>query len=142
MLCPPEMMRPVFYAHSCPVCEAPYVPFDEVPCPRCGRREADRFDLVGHVVQAAEANLADHGAYRPTSFLVASLGDHLLLVTLRVLDRHRRQGGMDSFRPFAEEMLDEMDWGDQEYLRDHALELCLRVRARLGAPPGEGVERA
>ena len=125
----------VFYDHQCPKCDAHYIPYDEsVPCPQCGLIEEERIDYIGQVVDSMLFNKHE-GSYTPKAWWVGSLGDHILSILFLLFDSYEEEspGG---FGKFASSRLGQMDWGDQQYLRDHVLGIALRLHDRLNAEKG------
>jgi hypothetical protein len=126
------MTMHVVYTHECGGCGAFYIPYDkEVPCPRCGLVEDERFDYIPQAVASMRINKA-RGSYTPPVWWVGSLGDHLLLVLFGLFDRYEARAGGAGFEAFLDEDLGAVDWGDQGYLRDHVRGIALRVRDEMG----------
>jgi hypothetical protein len=120
----------VVYDHECEACGAIYVPYDDdVPCPKCGLVEEDRFDFIPEAVVSLRFNKF-HGSYRPPAWWVGSLGDHILNLLFGLLDTYEEEKP-DSFREFVASRLAKIDWGDQEYLQNHVLGIALRVHEEL-----------
>jgi len=123
----------VVYDHRCPQCSAFYIPFDQdVPCPNCGAVEAERFDYVPQAAASLRYNLETQGSYVPAAWWVGSLGDHLLHLLFSVFEQYRKQEAVD-FSEFASIYLSSLKWGDQPYLRQHVLDIALRVYDALDA---------
>ncbi len=123
----------VQYDHECLECGAAYIPYDsEVPCPRCGAVETERFDFISEALASLRFNKASFGQYTPIAWFVGSLGDHVLGTLFHLLDEHEEQSDGTPFASFAEERLDEADWADQPYMKDHVLGIAMRVGDSLG----------
>ena len=123
----------VVYSHACSGCEAFYIPYDtDVPCPRCGLVEAERFDYIPQAVASMEFNMRSYGRYTPGAWWVGSLGDHLLHLLFCVFDAYEAQRGQLPFEAYLDDDLNRMEWGDQQYLRDHLRGIALRIRDELG----------
>jgi len=119
------------YDHECQHCSAHYIPYDQVPCPRCGQMEQKRFDFVPQAAQSALFNLRSQGCYVPAAWWVSSFADHLLMLLFGMLERHREEPS----RPFevvAREAVERMEWGEQEYGKDHLYAMALRVYEEIG----------
>ncbi|WXG46619.1 MAG: hypothetical protein WED05_08190 [Candidatus Atabeyarchaeum deiterrae] len=56
------------YDHQCPKCEAYYIPYDDVPCPRCGLVEKERFDHITRATRSLLFNLDNYGSYVPPAW--------------------------------------------------------------------------
>ena len=124
------------YDHECRHCGAYCIPYDKVPCPRCGRMERKRFDFIPQAAQSALFNLRSQGCYVPAAWWVGSFADHLLLLLFRMLERHRE----DASRPFevvAREEVERMEWGEQEYGKEHLYAMALRVYEEIGRLKGK-----
>jgi len=118
----------IHYDHQCSKCEAHYVPFDDVePCPQCGEVEAERFDFIPQAAGSALSNTHGDGSYMPGAWFVGSLGDHLLHLLFAILEKHRTSDGSVPFDALARSFVDKMEWGDQEYMRDHLFRMSVRV---------------
>lgn len=120
----------VVYDHECEACGAFYIPYDDdVPCPKCSLVEANRYDFIPEAVDSLKFNKSQ-GSYRPPAWLVGSLGDHILNLLFGLLDTYEEEKP-DSFREFITSKLIQMDFGDQEYLRNHLLGIAMRVHEEL-----------
>jgi hypothetical protein len=128
-----DMTMHVVYTHECGTCKAYYIPYDsDVPCPRCGAVEQERFDYIPQAVTSMQVNKTSGGTYTPGAWWVGSLGDHILSVLFGLFDRYESQQGQMPFELFIENALEGMTWGDQDYLRPHFRGIALRVREGLG----------
>jgi hypothetical protein len=126
------MTMHVVYSHECPTCKAFYIPYDsDVPCPRCGAVEKERFDYIPQAVDSMRINKQMGGTYTPGAWWIGSLGDHILSVLFGLFDGYKAQEGQMAFEPFIENALERMKWGDQDYLRTHIQGIALRVREGL-----------
>lgn len=122
----------VVYTHQCGACQAYYIPYDtDVPCPRCGLVEEERFDYIPQAVASMRFNKSG-GTYTPGAWWVGSLGDHLLMLLFGLFDSYEAQQGQAAFESFLDNALQRMEWGDQEYMREHLQGIALRVREELG----------
>jgi hypothetical protein len=127
------MTMHVVYSHECGGCKAFYIPYDaEVPCPRCGIVELERFDYIPLAAASMRVNKDHGGSYTPGAWWVGSLGDHILSVLFGLFDSYEAQQGQVAFEPFLDDALQRMQWGEQEYLRGHVRGIAMRVRAELG----------
>ena len=128
----------VVYDHECGGCGAFYIPYDtDVPCPRCGVVEDERFDYIPRAVESVQFNKRSYGSYRPMAWWVGSLGDHILHVLFGILDAYEEKGAGQDFADFADSAVAEMDWGDQDYLKIHVRDIAIRIHGALGAPGAE-----
>lgn len=126
------MTMHVVYSHECGNCKAYYIPHDaDVPCPRCGQVEAERFDYIPQAAASMRFNKESGGSYTPGAWWVGSLGDHILRLLFGLFDAYEAQKEAP-FEQFLGQRLAEMEWGDQEYMRDHLRGIALRVRDELG----------
>jgi hypothetical protein len=124
----------VVYSHECETCKAYYIPYDtDVPCPRCGKVEIERFDYIPQAAASMRVNKSSSGTYTPGAWWVGSLGDHILMLLFGIFDAYeaQQQGGAP-FEQFLEQRLAQMQWGDQAYLGAHLRGIALRVRQELG----------
>jgi len=56
----------ISYEHKCNQCGTDYIPFDaDVPCPKCGLVESERYDFIGAAVRSTLYNLERYGSYQP-----------------------------------------------------------------------------
>lgn len=121
----------IYYSHECPKCGAPYIPYDrDVPCPRCGLVEKERYDYIPEAADSLAFNLANYGSYSPLVWAVLSFGDHVLWLLFGVFERYSRSN-WENFGPFAGRVLSKMKWGDQSYLEKHVLGIAVRVHEEL-----------
>ena len=126
------MTMHVVYSHQCANCKAYYIPYDaDVPCPRCGRVEAERFDYIPQAAASMRFNRESYGSYTPGAWWVGSLGDHILRLLFGLFDAHAAPPGQP-FEQFLDQRLAQMEWDDQEYMRDHLRGIALRVAGELG----------
>lgn len=122
----PTVTLHIKYNHQCPRCEAYYIPYDDdVPCPRCGLLEGERFDFIPQAVESMLFNKAE-GSYTPAAWWVGSLADHILRLLFPLFDAFDEEKPED-FRAFATEWFDQMEWGDQQYLKNHVLGIAVRI---------------
>ena len=127
------MTMHVVYSHECPSCKAYYIPHDtDVPCPRCGEVEEERFDYIPQAAMSMRVNKQSGGKYTPGAWWVGSLGDHILHLLFGIFDGYEAQKGETGFEQFLDQRLAQMQWGDQEYLGRHLRGIALRVRDELG----------
>ncbi len=127
----------IHYNHQCPKCEAYYIPYDlEVPCPRCGLIEQERFDFIPEAVESARFNLETQGSYVPGAWYKSSLADHILGLVFGLLESQRRTPKGGRFEDLARKALQDMNWGDQVYLRDHVYGIAVSVYEKLNINTG------
>jgi hypothetical protein len=123
------------YDHHCPECEAPYIPYDQdVKCPRCGLLEEDRFDYIPKAADSALHNL-HKGSYVPGAWWVGTYGDHVLRLVFIMLEQHRTDADGREFSAIARAFVENVDWGDQEYTREHVFAIACRVHEEIQARP-------
>jgi hypothetical protein len=126
------MTMHVVYSHECSGCQAYYIPYDaDVPCPRCGLVEEERFDYIPQAAQSMRYNRMDGGSYTPGAWWVGSLGDHILMLLFGMFDAYEAVRDEAPFEQFLDQRLAQMQFGDQEYLRAHLRGIALRVREAL-----------
>ena len=122
----------VVYSHECGRCDAYYIPYDtDVPCPRCGLVEAERFDYIPQAAGSMRVNRG-LGSYMPGAWWVGSLGDHILLLLFKVFDGYEAQAGELAFEPYLDDALQRIQWEDQGYMQSHLRGIALRIRDELG----------
>ena len=114
------------YTHQCPQCQAFYIPYDQVPCPRCGLVEHERYDFIPIAVASVQWNIERYGSYVPGAWFIGGLGDHLLLILFQIFERWKSNPGAGLNRAIEEELLPR-DWGDQAYLGSHVAAMARRV---------------
>lgn len=122
----------IIYDHRCPKCGARYIPYDQdIPCPNCGIVEDERFDYIPKAVESMLFNLEKYGSYVPPSWVVESLGDHILDILFEIFDQFRRKKKQKDFATFVGKFLSKMKWKDQEedqrYLEKHVHEIAIRI---------------
>jgi hypothetical protein len=115
------------YTHECPQCAAYYIPYDsDVPCPRCGLVEKERYDFIPIAVASVRWNIEMYGSYVPGAWFVGGLGDHLLLILFHVFERWRNNS-QAGFENAIKEELTPREWGEQEYLEKHLAAMARRI---------------
>ena len=120
----------VNYDHQCPQCSALYIPYDrDVPCPKCGNVESEQNDYIKQAADSMRFNKTD-GVYTPAAWWVGSLGDHVLKIMFPLFDAYDEESPAD-FGKFASCRLDQMNWGDQQYLKVNVLGIALRLHDEL-----------
>jgi len=128
------MTAHIVYNHQCPRCETFYVPYDDdVPCPRCGLVEKQRYDFISEAAESALDNLRTHGSYMPAAWWAGSLGDHILYLVFMALEEYQTGGGGELFAEAAFRVFHNMTWEDQPYLQYHVTNIAIRVHDELQA---------
>lgn len=119
--------------HQCAHCEAYYIPYDAaVVCPQCGANEETVYPgFINHAVESANFNLQHGGSYIPEAWFVGSFGDHILKLTFSILEAARFSDSDEPFETLARTWIDKIDFQDQEYLREHLLDIVKAVHQRL-----------
>ncbi len=121
----------IAYGHQCDGCGAYYIPYDQVPCPRCGLIEEERFDYIPQAIASLRFNKEGCGTYTPPAWWVGTLGDHILRLLFGVFDSFEGEADSRDFEEFLADRLAQMDWGDQPYLRDHVRDIAVRIHLEL-----------
>jgi hypothetical protein len=123
----------IVYDHQCPNCQAFYIPYDtDVPCPRCGLVEAERFDYIPQAAASAQFNMQMEGSYVPAAWWIGSLGDHILQMLFNLLEHHRTNPAAgQTFEQMTRESLARANWGNQQYLHGHVYGIAMRVYEEL-----------
>jgi hypothetical protein len=120
------------YTHQCPQCAAFYIPYDQdVPCPKCGQVEEERFDYIPQAVASMQFNKKSGRSYTPGAWWVGSLGDHILSILFGLFDGLPAGTDTAELDSYLAERLGRVQWGDQEYLRDHVHAIALRIGEEL-----------
>ena len=120
------------YDYECPQCGAAYVPYDDLPCPRCGVLEEKRFvDFVGRVVESVEYNAHTYGKYMPGVWGCFSLADNILMFLFQMFDAFRAKDNGPAFDDFAADYVANSVFEDAEYLRDYMVALACKVHKRM-----------
>jgi len=122
----------IFYDHQCPKCKAHYIPYDkDIPCPRCGLVEKERFDYIPQAAESVKFNLERYGQYMPPAWYTGSLGDRVLFILFSIFEQCANGGDKADFPTFAYAVLSSRNWGDQDYLRKHICSIAVRVNELL-----------
>lgn len=122
----------VSFTHECGECGAYYIPYDaDVPCPNCGKVEAERFDFIPQAVASMEVNKEEGGCYTTGAWFVGGLGDHLLLLLFGLFDSYEEQEGKQSFSDFVDGYLGNIEWGEQDYLGPHFQGIAMRIHEEM-----------
>ena len=118
----------IHYNHTCPKCDAYYIPYDDaVPCPRCGLIETERFDFVPEAARSALFNIQVYGSFVPSAWYVGSYGDHVLMLIFSILEQYRVNKKDTTFQTVVRAIADKMEFGDQEYAREYVVSLSARI---------------
>lgn len=126
----------VVYNHQCEQCQAHYIPYDsDVPCPKCGTVEIERFDYIPQAAQSVRYNLERYGSYVPGAWWVGSLGDHILHILFHLYEGYRMLPEKPDFDVYVRDSLERMNWENQVFLRDHIYNIALRVRELVPQEP-------
>jgi hypothetical protein len=116
----------------CPKCKAYYIPYEKnIPCPRCGHLERKHVNFINKAVDSAIFNLELYGSYFPPFWYEGSLGDHVLRIIFILLERHKMDPNGKSFNDVARETLEQMEWKDQQYLKNHIYSIAKKVYKKL-----------
>lgn len=125
------------YTHQCPKCGAYYLPYDrDVPCPKCGLVEEERFDFVSPAVESVLFNLAEYRSYVPPAWWTGSLADKILLDLFMIFEKFEKHGKSEKsektdFKTYVGRELEKWEWGDQTYLKNHVYGIAIRVREEI-----------
>lgn len=118
----------IFYDHSCSNCGANYIPYDkDVPCPKCGIVENEHYDFIPRAVASLKFNLKAYGLFSPLAWWISSFADSIMLVIFNIFENYREKENKDDFSKHTKEMLEEGDWKDKEYLKNHIYDIALRI---------------
>ena len=126
----------ITYNHKCPQCEALYIPYDDVPCPRCGLVEAERTDYIQQAAMSLRFNKSK-GSYVPAAWWAGSFGDQILYQLFILFDAYEKMSPPD-FHAFAASHFEKMNWGDHLYLKDHILGIADRLHKLLSSGKNQG----
>jgi hypothetical protein len=121
------------YDHCCPECGAKYIPYDNVPCPRCGLVEKERFDFIPLAVESLLFNLDRYGTFTPYAWNLSTLADRIMLVLFSIFEKDRLLEDENPFSSIAKQHIDKVDFGDDEYINTHVHEIALAVKERIDA---------
>lgn len=134
------MTMHIHYDHQCPQCGTDYVPYGEdVPCPKCGLIEPERFDFLAPAADSALVNVRERGVFMPGAWYVGGVADNLLRYIFQALDFHRDTNGT-SFTESARCFFGRMDFGDMEFMRPYLIRLSTDVFDKIVQTKGEGWE--
>jgi len=123
------------YSHECDSCGASYIPYDsDVPCPRCGIVEKERFDYINQAALSMRYNKEMGGSYTPGAWYAASLGDHVLRLLFKLFDAYEEDKEKRTFESFLDDWLGKIQWGDHLYMPAYMRGLAARLRRELGVP--------
>ena len=124
------MSHHIRYDHQCPNCEALYIPYNQdIPCPRCGLIENERFDFIAQAATSSRHNFRQYGAgiYTPMAWFAGSFADHILLFLFQILDAHHEDEQRRPFPEVAREAVRSMSWGETPYLEEHVYQIACHV---------------
>ena len=124
------MTMHITYDHQCAKCGAFYIPYDEVPCPNCGLIESERFDFIPQAADSAMFNLEEYQSYVPPAWWTGSYGDHILSLLFSILEQQREEPDKP-FPSIARSFVDEVEWGDQGYGKEHLYNIAIRVHEQI-----------
>lgn len=116
----------ISYNHQCPQCQAFYIPYDDdVPCPRCGLVESQRFDFIRQAAISLSIN-KKNGSYAPKAWWVGSFSDQILFRLFMLFNAYEKRNPPD-FPAFAASEMAKVNWGEHPYLKDHFIGIAVRV---------------
>ena len=120
------------YSYQCYQCSAYYIPFDEtVVCPKCGIKEEEVYaTFISEAADSASFNLQS-GFYEPDFWYINSFADHILHLLFMILEEHRTQKEQKPFEQVAHQAIDEIEFGEQEYLCGHLYQIAIKVKEQL-----------
>ncbi len=125
---------------ECPSCSAKFIPFEEEqPCPRCGTPSTEHFRFLDDVVVAMRAHKGQYGCYTAPAFFVGGPAENLFHHACLWLDTIEENGGEVNESTIAA-LLEEIDWGENEYLQNYFRLLLDRVSRRLAQDESDGTE--
>ena len=118
------------YSHQCRHCSAYYIPFAEyVLCPNCWADEKEVFPaFISQAANSARFNLQTQGYYEPEAWYIGSFTDHILHRVFLILEEHRIRKDEFTIEQIARHAVDTMDFGEQQYLREHLYQIVIMVK--------------
>lgn len=116
----------IMYDHQCSDCEAYYIPYDNVPCPNCGKVEDERTSIISMITYSANYQKDCFNRYTPIAWWTGSFGDYVALKVFHVLDNFYSQDNKD-FTAVSQEYVNQLKWGNQLYLKNHIRDIAEKV---------------
>ena len=128
------------YHHQCSSCGIDYIPFDDdVPCPKCGELEKERYDVITGGAASAQFNFLDHGSYIPSAWVVLSHGDAVMSIIFQLLELDRQEGSINDFSEMAREMLEKkFELSNEDYVVPYIHRMAVRVHKELSVAKTSG----
>lgn len=111
----------------CEKCQKPYIPFKrDFTCPNCGNPTTDRIIYAPSVIKFLKCHKERFGQYVPDGWYTGSLIDHVNFLLFQVFD------ALEYTKPkkpeeYIKDWLAKAEWGDQQYLKNHVIEIALAV---------------
>lgn len=131
------MTQHLYFDHKCASCEAHYIPFDQIPCPKCGTIEEERQDsAIKSIASAARYHknsvwTAGQDQYTPIAWATMTFGDHIGYQVFQALDTY---GDEENIRSACEENLVKHPEEDAWYFR-HLVDVIVKVKEELDNIP-------
>lgn len=123
----------VSYDHECPECGAYYVPYDDdVPCPKCGIIENERFDFISKAVESILYNIEQYHFFVPPCWITYSLCDKILIILFHLFQAFEFSGKEKAFSEFSfDEIKKHVYWKGHDYIVKHIYNIAVRVNESL-----------
>ncbi len=118
--------------YKCVKCEAFFLPFKKgIKCPNCGFIVKDTdseeyLDVIDKIVSSMKVHKEIHGTYFPEVWLTAGYMDYMQSFIYRIFDQMEKDKPEDERKYFLD-LLESMDWSNQEYSKKHVKEITTEV---------------
>ncbi len=120
-----NISQPAFICENCSVA---FVPFKkDFKCPNCGEPTEEYFDLIPELIGSMKAHKAEYGRFRPDSWYTGHLTEHIQSLIFQIFDGLEHDKPEDGEKFIIDCLEKSIDWGDQQYLKNHTKDIALAV---------------
>jgi len=123
--------------HTCPECEAPYIPYNsKIACPKCGDKPEmeDYPEFIDGICESFLYNLGQNSKFQPMCWATMDVSDSLQMFLFGVFDKwkeemndHDPQARTKAFEEFYNVIMDKVDLDGADFMFDYIKELGLNV---------------
>lgn len=119
--------------YECLKCKAIFLPYKKgIKCPSCGLEIDDRdtkeyLNTIDQIAGSMSLHKQLEGYYFPGAWITLNIMDHVQGIIFRIFDSMEEEKPKNKKKYLMDVLENKINWGKQEYLRDHIKDITLEV---------------